>query len=340
MAFGRTLSAAASATLAVVELMELAFRHAGFTDFGAQPARFGGEVRLASHEVHRRPAKLGAIVIQANAFGELGGVGLAPTGFSTKVTFARTPQTRFDTCLELIVHHNRTLLQSAPLFSVCVLEHHHHGDPSALLGALVTGVGTLLATVAVLPLAFRGAQLADLGRRATDLARKARSTRHELDGGADDAGTIGRQPNAFAQPSIMRLEPAVFGTVLAFASTADTRVDAWVEVGINHVPDLHGPCETDCPRHAYASKCRADIGMGSRLKPMAASDRLPKVHRGLSFDGIPCPLASWVPGLSGGRPTVRKCHAAIRSALSQYSFSPSVLRRHSTLATHRKPKQA
>jgi hypothetical protein len=65
----------------------LAFNGAGFADFQANAADFAGEMRFSGHESDCRSAEFGAIVVPANALGQMVGIGLGLTCRRTAVAF-------------------------------------------------------------------------------------------------------------------------------------------------------------------------------------------------------------------------------------------------------------
>jgi hypothetical protein len=90
-AFVRTLLAAVSAALAMIDLMLPALSRTTLAHVGAESTELLGKPRSAGHKCGRRPARLGAIFVQSNAFCHLGDFLLAETGGAALLEFLSAP---------------------------------------------------------------------------------------------------------------------------------------------------------------------------------------------------------------------------------------------------------
>ena len=102
-AFVRTTLAFVGATLTVIHLVLPTLGSAGVTNVRAHPTDFLGKLRTATHEGGRRPADLGAVVVQPNALSHLGDILLAEACVAAMLALLRATDAGLHACLIFLI---------------------------------------------------------------------------------------------------------------------------------------------------------------------------------------------------------------------------------------------
>jgi hypothetical protein len=92
----------------------------------------------------------------------------------------------------------------------------HHDHSSTLIGALMAHPRAALTVLVMVPAAFDGTPLANVGANATDFVDKMRPTRHEISGEPAKLSTVLVELNTFGQHGRIGLTHACVSTIVAF----------------------------------------------------------------------------------------------------------------------------
>ena len=92
--------------LAMVVLVLFALHRASLTNLRANTTELGGKGRTPTHEGGRRPAHLGAVVIEGNALGQHGQLRFLQAGARTVLAGLRAAHTGFNTRTVGLISHD------------------------------------------------------------------------------------------------------------------------------------------------------------------------------------------------------------------------------------------